>query len=66
MINEQDKFHALMSFLYSSQIFLRRINKFDPRHEIFNYVVYATSKGSDLPAIARSLSEPLLECLNIL
>ena len=32
----------------------------EPRHEISNNVVCATSKGSDQPAHTRSLSKPLL------
>ena len=31
------------------------VNRFEPRHEISNNAVYATSKGSDQPAHTRSL-----------
>ena len=39
---------------------------FEPRHEISNNVVCATSKGSDQPAQARSLITAFGSCLNIL
>ena len=43
---------------------LLKINK--PRHEIFNNVVCATSKGSDQPAHTRSLIRGFASLLNIL
>ena len=39
---------------------------FDPRHEISNNVVCATSKGSDQPAHMRSLIRAFASHLNIL
>ena len=38
----------------------------EPRHEISNNVVYATSKGSDQPAHTRSLIRAFANRLNIL
>ena len=38
----------------------------EPRHEISNNVVCATSKGSDQPAHTRSLIRAFDGCLNIL
>ena len=38
----------------------------EPRHEISNNVVYATSKGSDQPAHTHSLIRAFAGCLNIL
>ena len=38
----------------------------EPRHEISNNVVYATSKGSDQPAHTRSLIRAFASSLNIL
>ena len=38
----------------------------EPRHEISNNVVYATSKGSDQPAHSRSLIRAFANRLNIL
>ena len=38
----------------------------EPRHEISNNVVCATSKGSDQPAHTRSLIRTFASCLNIL
>ena len=32
-----------------------KVTKYEPRNEVSNYVVYATSKGSDQPAHTRSL-----------
>ena len=43
-----------------------RIKTFEPRHEISNNVVCATSKGSDQPAHTRSLIRALAGRLNIL
>ena len=40
--------------------------KFEPRHEISNNVVCATSKGSDQPVHTRSLIRALISRLNIL
>ena len=40
--------------------------KFEPRLEIFNTVICATSKASDQPAHMRSLIEALAGRLNIL
>ena len=42
------------------------IGKQEPRHEISNNVVYATSKGSDQPVHKRSLIRAFASCLNIL
>ena len=39
---------------------------FEPRHEISNNVVCATSKGSDQPAHTRSLIRAVASRLNIL
>ena len=39
---------------------------YEPRHEIFNNVVYATSKASDQPAHTRSLIRAFASRLNIL
>ena len=39
---------------------------FEPRHEIYNNVVYATSKTSDQPAHMRSLIRTFASRLNIL
>ena len=41
-------------------------NIYEPRHEISNNVVCATSKGSDQPAHMRSLIRAFASCLNIL
>ena len=41
-------------------------NMYEPRNEISNNVVCATSKGSDLPAHTRSLIRALASRLNIL
>ena len=41
-------------------------NVFEPRHEISNNVVCATSKASDQPAHTRSLIRAFLSRLNIL
>ena len=38
----------------------------EPRHELYNNVVYATSKASDQPAYMRSLIRAFASCLNIL
>ena len=40
--------------------------KFEPRHEISNNVVCATSKGSDQPAHTRSLIRAFAGRLNII
>ena len=47
-------------------IIITRGNKIDPRHEISNNVVCATSKGSDQPAHTRSLIRAFAIRLNIL
>ena len=39
---------------------------YEPRHEIANNVVCATSKASDQPAHTHSLIRALASCLNIL
>ena len=39
---------------------------YEPRHEISNNVVFATSKGSDQPAHTGSLIRAFASCLNIL
>ena len=39
---------------------------YEPRHEIFNNVVCATSKGSDQSADTRSLTRAFASRLNIL
>ena len=41
-------------------------NIYEPRHEISNNVVCATSKGSDQPAHTRSLIRAFASHLNIL
>ena len=46
--------------------FYTRINTIEPRHEISNNVVCATSKGSDQPAHMRSLIRAFASALNIL
>ena len=38
----------------------------EPRHEILNNVVCATSQASDQPAYTRSLMRDFASCLNIL
>ena len=43
-----------------------RISVFEPRHEISNNVVCATSKGSDQPAHSRSLIRAFASRLRIL
>ena len=43
-----------------------RLSAFEPRHEISNNVVGATSKGSDQPAHTRSLIRAFASRLNIL
>ena len=45
---------------------LNIVNKFEPRYEISNNVVCATSKGSDQPAHMRSLIKAFASRLNIL
>ena len=53
-------------FLYKfDSIFLSK-NVFEPRHEISNNVVCATSKASDQPAHTRSLIRAFASRLNIL
>ena len=52
------------AFLYANVLFGRETN--EPRHEISNNVVCATSKGSDQPAHTRSLIRAFAWCLNIL
>ena len=47
-------------------ICLLRQSIFEPRHEISNNVVCATSKGSDQPAHMRSLIRAFASCFNIL
>ena len=44
----------------------RHLNIIEPRHEISNNVVCATSKGSDQPAHTRSLIRAFASRLNIL
>ena len=54
---------------YSADIFLYEIcylSKYEPRHEISNNVLCATSKGSDQPAHTRSLIRAFASRLNIL
>ena len=46
--------------------FYEEIEKCEPRHEISNNVVCATSKGSDPTAHTRSLIRAFAGCLNIL
>ena len=41
-------------------------NIIEPKHDISNNVVCATSKGSDHPAHMRSLTRAFASCLNIL
>ena len=43
-----------------------KIYLFEPRHEISNMVVCATSKGSDQPALTRSLIRAFACHLNML
>ena len=45
---------------------LKRKTGYEPRHEISNNVVYATSKGSDQPAHVHSPIRAFASCLNIL
>ena len=42
------------------------IKRFEPRHLIFNNVVYATSKASDQPVHMRSLISAFASRFNIL
>ena len=44
----------------------QKVNLFEPRHEISNNVVCATSKGSDQPAHTRSLIRAFANRVNIL
>ena len=53
--------HETVIFLLNSFVKL-----FEPRHEISNNVVCATSKGSDQPAHMRSLIRAFASCLSIL
>ena len=56
------------ALLWRLAIVLRapRRSAFEPRHEISNNVVCATSKGSDQPAHTRSLIRAFASRLNIL
>ena len=47
--------------IFNKQLFL-----YEPRHEISNNVVFATSKGSDQPAHMRTLIRAFVSRLNIL
>ena len=49
---------------YECKILTQLLN--EPRHEISNNVVFATSKGSDQPAHMRSLIREFASRLNIL
>ena len=44
----------------------KRVNKYEPRHEISNNVVCVTSKASDQPVHTRSLIRTFASRLNIL
>ena len=44
---------------------IQNLNPFEPRHEISNNVVCATSKASDQPALTRSLIKAFACRLNI-
>ena len=66
-----------LSFTYIEVIYVSNImskyieyqtfyNTFEPRHEISNNVVCATSKASDQPAHTRSLIRAFASRLNIL
>ena len=48
------------------KIYTKIDNYIEPRHEISNNVVCATSKASDQPAHTRSLIRAFASCLNIL
>ena len=47
-------------------VYLRESSMYEPQNEISNNVVYATSKGSDQPAHARSLIRAFASRLDIL
>ena len=49
-----------------SLVILGKLTIIEPRHEISNNVVYATSKGSDQPAHTGSLMRAFASLLNIL
>ena len=53
-------------FCRLSEAVLIRKTIYEPRHEISNNVVCATSKGSDQPAHTRSLFRAFASHLNIL
>ena len=55
-----------VEYLISSSIFIHCGKLYEPVHEISNNVVYATSKGSDQPAHARSLIRAFASLLSIL
>ena len=52
--------------LHCSQINSLLAFIYEPRHEIYNNVVFATSKGSDQPAHMHSLIRAFSSNLNIL
>ena len=49
-----------------SEFTVYTMTRFEPRHEIFNNVVCATSKASDQPAHTRSLIRVFSSRMNIL
>ena len=51
--------------MFMFEIRLVRKKTFEPRHEISNHVVCATSKSSDQPAHTRSLIRAFASGLNI-
>ena len=56
-----------VSFMFDTErIHNRPVVIIEPRHEISNNVVCATSKGSDQPAHMRSLIRAIASRLNIL
>ena len=60
---QEQLFLSTLSVYILGQI---RVNIYEPRHEISNNVVCATSKASDQPAHMRSLIRTFASCLNIL
>ena len=58
--------HTMAPAEASVDLFLVYSKIYEPRHEISNNVVCTTSKGSDQPALMRSLIRAFASRLNIL
>ena len=65
LLNELGKSNNLLGTRASYRLFTRILIN-EPRHEISNNVVCATSKGSNQPAHTRSLIRAFASRLNIL